>query len=78
MASIDIGQLRKLLGDISQSELGRRLGGVSQSTISRWETGLDEPEGPAAVVLKQLNEAAGGEETPRPKPTHTLRMTAEP
>lgn len=64
MASIDISQLRKRLGDITQSELGRRLGGVSQSTISRWETGLDEPEGPAAVVLKQLVEALDGGDKP--------------
>lgn len=68
MANIDIIQLRKRLGDISQAELGRRLGGVDQSTISRWETGVDEPKGPAAIVLRQLDEAADSRAPESPQP----------
>lgn len=58
MAQVDILDLRTRLGGakpISQAELGRRIG-VDQSTISRWETGSDEPQGPAAILLQQLDE----------------------
>ena len=62
MAPIDIGQLRKKLGSddkpISQAELARRLG-VNQGTISRWETGEDEPTGPAEILLRQIAEQVG-------------------
>lgn len=37
-----IKALRKLLGDISQADLGYRIG-VSVTTVSRWETGAAEP-----------------------------------
>lgn len=64
MAKIDIGKLRKDLGDgdkpLSQEELGKRLG-VDQATISRWETGDGEPKGPAAILLQQL---ASGNDLP--------------
>lgn len=62
MAKIDIGKLRRLLGDgskpLSQEELGKRLG-VDQATISRWETGECEPNGPTQILLKQLHDGAG-------------------
>lgn len=62
MAQIDIGKLRKSLGDgdkpLSQAELAKRVG-VNQATISRWETGEDEPSGPAAILLTQIAEQAG-------------------
>jgi transcriptional regulator with XRE-family HTH domain len=54
-----VKQIRKLRG-WTQGQLASALG-VKQATISRWETGLDEPSGPAMVVLKQmvLSDAVG-------------------
>ena len=57
MAKVNIEKLRERLGTpgkpISQSDLARRLG-VNQATVSRWETGDIEPDGPAAILLRQL------------------------
>lgn len=57
MKRINIAELRKRLGGITQAELGRRLG-VNQSTVSRLEAGEMEAEGPLAIVLRQLAESA--------------------
>jgi DNA-binding transcriptional regulator YiaG len=61
MAKLDIAELRKKLGGISQAELGRRLGGVHQATVSRWETGEQDPDGPAAILLQQLMDSCGAD-----------------
>jgi DNA-binding transcriptional regulator YiaG len=52
---VDIIKLRESLGD-TQTAFAKRLG-VSQSTVSRWETGVEEPSGPALLLLKILSDA---------------------
>lgn len=56
--TIDIQELRRRLGGISQAELGEMLGGISQSTVSRLETGEIPADGPVGVLLRQLNESS--------------------
>ena len=58
MEKIDITDLRRRLGSISQSDLANRIG-VNQATISRWENGDQDPTGPAERLLRRLADEAG-------------------
>ncbi|NBT33393.1 MAG: helix-turn-helix domain-containing protein [Rhodobacteraceae bacterium] len=46
--------VRQIRGERSQAELAQLLG-VTQATVSRWETGAQKPDGPAAILLKLLS-----------------------
>jgi len=49
---IDVKTLRNRLG-LTQTALADRLG-VDQSLISKWENGERTPDGPALILLRQM------------------------
>lgn len=53
MAKINIvARLRAFYGE-TQMEFAERIG-VNQGTISRWESGQEEPRGPALVLINRM------------------------
>lgn len=52
----EVASLRQAL-DTTQDDLAEMLG-VGRSLVSHWETGINEPVGPVAILLHQLRSMA--------------------
>ena len=56
MTADEIRALRKRL-DLTQAELAGRIG-LTREAVTQWETGRARPNGPARILLRQLEAVA--------------------
>ena len=56
MSPQEIRKLRQAL-QLTQQQLADKIG-ARQHTVARWETGVNEPKGAYAMLLRQLSEIA--------------------
>jgi DNA-binding transcriptional regulator YiaG len=54
MSPQEIRKLRQVL-QLTQQQLADKIG-ARQHTVARWETGMNEPKGAYAMLLRQLSE----------------------
>jgi len=64
MTADEIRTLRKRL-DLTQAELAQRIG-LTREAVTQWETGRARPNGPARMLLRQLEALPDSRRDPLP------------